>query len=271
MSGKNDDWELEELDLDKEPEEPEYYWDEPDDWPEEPETLKPGAILLIFLGMLVLAAIITGILWNVTHRDKEAEDSAQYTAEMPEESDEPEGQGAAVSSSVETGSSSETDGQEESEPSFEETGAAEESDSEEAVSPASEATEDDGQEASEFSAGEEVSAAEPSLPEETAEAAPEPADTTETAATETDDANRVTTQDGRVIVFTDCDDIVSPKEYVNLRLEPSTSQGNSTVRGRLNYGETVHRTGISEDSGWSRVEIDGVISYVVTSFVYVVE
>lgn len=88
---------------------------------------------------------------------------------------------------------------------------------------------------------------------------------------EPDTANRVSTMDSRVIVFTDCDDVVSPKEYVNLRLEPSTSEGNATVHCRLNYGETVHRTGISEDSGWSRVEKDGVVCYVVTSYVYVVE
>ena len=89
--------------------------------------------------------------------------------------------------------------------------------------------------------------------------------------TASNDANRVSTMDGRVIVFTDCDDTVSPKEYVNLRSEPSTSEGNATVNCRLNYGETVHRTGISEDSGWSRVEKDGVVCYVVSSLVYVVE
>ena len=58
---------------------------------------------------------------------------------------------------------------------------------------------------------------------------------------------------------------------MNLRLEPSTSEGNATIHCRLNYGETVHRTGISEDSGWSRVEKDGVVCYVVTSLIYVPE
>ena len=85
------------------------------------------------------------------------------------------------------------------------------------------------------------------------------------------DSNSVSTKDGRTIVFTDCDDEVSPKIYVNLRLEPSTSEGNDTVHCRLEYGEVVHRTGISEDSGWSRVEYDGAVLYVVTSYIYVVE
>lgn len=85
------------------------------------------------------------------------------------------------------------------------------------------------------------------------------------------DSNSVSTKDGRTITFMDCDDTVSPKMYVNLRLEPSTSEGNDTVHCRLEYGQTVHRTGISEESGWSRVEYDGLVLYVVTSYIYVVE
>ncbi|MCM1058603.1 MAG: hypothetical protein NC517_13520 [Firmicutes bacterium] len=87
----------------------------------------------------------------------------------------------------------------------------------------------------------------------------------------TSDPNSVSTKDGRTITFTDCDDRISPKMYVNLRLEPSTSEGNDTVHCRLEYGQVVHRTGISEASGWSRVEYDGNILYVVTSYMYVVE
>lgn len=85
------------------------------------------------------------------------------------------------------------------------------------------------------------------------------------------DPNSVSTKDGRTITFIDCDDNISPKEYVNLRLEPSTSEGDATVHCRLNYGEIVHRTGISEAFGWSRVEYDGYVLYVVTSYMYVVE
>lgn len=79
--------------------------------------------------------------------------------------------------------------------------------------------------------------------------------------------NRVETKDGRVILFTDCDDYVTPKEYVNLRTEPSTSEGNATVSCQLNHGEQVHRTGYSPDAGWSRVEYDGKVLYVVSSYV----
>ncbi len=82
--------------------------------------------------------------------------------------------------------------------------------------------------------------------------------------------NRVTTKEGRIVIFTDCDDMVTPKEYVNLRTEPSTSQGEATVGCRLNYGEVAHRTGISEEMGWSRVEYNDQVLYVITSFVNVV-
>jgi len=85
---------------------------------------------------------------------------------------------------------------------------------------------------------------------------------------EVSDPNRVSTIDGRVIVFTDCDDWISPKEYVNLRVEPSTTEGNATVSCQLNYGEKVHRTGYSADSGWSRVEYNGQVLYVVSSYMY---
>ncbi|MCD8131974.1 MAG: SH3 domain-containing protein [Lachnospiraceae bacterium] len=85
------------------------------------------------------------------------------------------------------------------------------------------------------------------------------------------DPDRVTTADGRVIIFSACDDTVSPKMSTNLRTEPSTSQGEATVYYELQYGETVHRTGYDADAGWSRVEYDGQILYAVTSYLYVVE
>ena len=79
--------------------------------------------------------------------------------------------------------------------------------------------------------------------------------------------NRVSTQDGRVIVFTDCDDYITPKDLINLRTEPSTSEGDSTVRTQVRNGTNLHRTGYSETSGWSRVEYNGEILYAVTSYV----
>lgn len=85
------------------------------------------------------------------------------------------------------------------------------------------------------------------------------------------DGDSVTTADGHVVKFTAVDDQVSPKMEVNLRLEPSTSGGNGTIHARLPYETIVHRTGVSEDSGWSRVEYDGKILYAVTSYLYAVE
>lgn len=87
----------------------------------------------------------------------------------------------------------------------------------------------------------------------------------------TTDPNTVTTSTGRTITFTPCDDTVSPKIEANLRGEPSTDQENASIHHRLAYGETVHRTGYDEDSGWSRVEYNGEVLYVVTSLIYVVE
>lgn len=79
--------------------------------------------------------------------------------------------------------------------------------------------------------------------------------------------NRVSTQDGRVIVFTDCDDYITPKELINLRTEPSTSEGESTVRTQVQNGTSLHRTGYSEGAGWSRVEYNGEVLYAVTNYV----
>lgn len=85
------------------------------------------------------------------------------------------------------------------------------------------------------------------------------------------DPNRVAVADGRIILFTDCDDNLTPKEYVNLRTEPSTSQGDATVRCQVSNGEVVHRTGYSPDAGWSRVEYNGEVLYVVSSYMNTVE
>lgn len=87
----------------------------------------------------------------------------------------------------------------------------------------------------------------------------------------TSGSNTVTTKDGRSVTFTPCDDTVSPKIEVNLRSEPSTSQGNDTVHHVIPYGVNLHRTGIDEAAGWSRVEYEGKIYYAVTSYIYVIE
>lgn len=78
--------------------------------------------------------------------------------------------------------------------------------------------------------------------------------------------NRVATADGYIILFRDCDDVVTAQQNVNLRTEPSTAQGSSTVSAQLTAGLTAQRTGISIDSGWSRVEFNGLVLYVATSY-----
>ena len=80
-------------------------------------------------------------------------------------------------------------------------------------------------------------------------------------------SNRVSTQDGRVIVFADCDDYITPKDVINLRTEPSTSAGESTVRTQVRNGTNLHRTGDSGEAGWSRVEYNGEVLYAVTNYV----
>ncbi len=238
-----DDTELEELNLEEE-DEPDYEVgnDYGDDW-EGGSPLKPGMVAIIFGILVILAAVICGILWRVTHADRT---EGQNTASTWQSED----NGSVGEDSSLQG----TDGEGLSD----------------AVNP-----EVTPEPVPEVTATPEPTPEVTATPEPTPEATATPKPTPEVTATPqpvvTTDPNRVSTKDGRVIVFTDCDDIVTPKEYVNLRLEPSTSEGNATVHCRLNYGETVHRTGISEDSGWSRVEKDGVVCYVVTSLIYVPE
>jgi hypothetical protein len=85
------------------------------------------------------------------------------------------------------------------------------------------------------------------------------------------DRNRVVTVSGRTIQFTDCDDTVSAKIRCNLRGEPSTDQGNASIHRELVYGDQVHRTGISEEFGWSRIEVDGEVLYAVSSYLYTID
>ncbi len=77
--------------------------------------------------------------------------------------------------------------------------------------------------------------------------------------------------DGIQTVFTACNDRVSPKIEVNLRLLPSVTNPDATVVVTLPYGEVVTRTGINTDLGWSRVEYNGQTLYCISSYVYVVE
>lgn len=295
MKKESEEWELEELE-EIEPDPEDDRWAADADGQPGPRPMKTSTMLLVFLGLAVLAAIICGVLWGITHRDRAGEEnpgteSTQGTQEgssgmegNPEQgsgsedfSSEPgdgenagAGDGASEASDGESGSGA-VDPSVEPEQGTDPSGESEQGS--EAVDPSVEP--EQGSEAVDPSRGPEqgTGAADASKEPEDggSELSGEPEQGNNTAGAVSGDANRVSTLDGRVIVFTDCDDTVSPKEYVNLRLEPSTSEGNATVHCRLNYGETVRRTGISEDSGWSRVEKDGVVCYVVTSFVYVVE
>lgn len=79
--------------------------------------------------------------------------------------------------------------------------------------------------------------------------------------------NIVTTASGRILTFSDCDDTITAKVAVNLRSEPSSEQGNVTIRYELVNGEAAQRTGFDEASGWSRVVYKGEVLYVVTNLI----
>ncbi len=150
--------------------------------------VKAGSMILVFLILVVLAAVLCAVLWFVTHRKEDTLITPSSVSAVVD----------YVSTSV--------------------------SEDEEAVS------------------------------EETKE-----------------DSDRVLTSDGREIVFSECDNYVTPKEYVNLRTEPSTAGGENTVYCQAEAGDVLHRTGISPDFGWSRLEYDGQILYVVSSNVEAAE
>ncbi len=82
---------------------------------------------------------------------------------------------------------------------------------------------------------------------------------------------RITTQAGRVVIFYVCDDYITPKNYVNLRTEPSTKQGDATVSVQITKDTVVHRVAVSNDTGWSCVEYNGERLYVISSYMSVVE
>lgn len=66
--------------------------------------------------------------------------------------------------------------------------------------------------------------------------------------------------------FDEIDDYVTAKEVTNLRSEPSTSQGAETVVDKLRNGIPAKRTGINEETGWSRLEFNGQVVYAVSQY-----
>ena len=74
------------------------------------------------------------------------------------------------------------------------------------------------------------------------------------------------TGDGLKTKFADCSDIVTAKIEVNLRTLPSVTNPESTVVAVLHNGETVTRTGVNNEYGWSRVDYNGQTLYCVSSY-----
>ena len=72
--------------------------------------------------------------------------------------------------------------------------------------------------------------------------------------------------DGIQTQFEEINDLVTAKVEVNLRSLPSVEDPDCVVVASLKNGETVTRTGINRDVGWSRVEYNGQTLYCVSSY-----
>ena len=79
-------------------------------------------------------------------------------------------------------------------------------------------------------------------------------------------SNTVEDSDGIKTVFTEISDVMTAKEEVNLRTLPSVTNADSTVVATIYNGDTITRTGINEEVGWSRVEYNGQTLYCITSY-----
>lgn len=278
-------------------------WEE--DWPDEPEPLEPWKMVLIFAGLTVLAAIICAVLWFFTHRNNVSDpgtipEPPTTTAEAPEDSL----PGSSILESVnpEDGGSAETP-----EPSSDVAAAATPEPETQIVAPEdgdvsmsfetiqqsvtpkdvvnlrsvpSTADADtivaqakNGEVLSQIGVNTNTGWSKIDFDGQILYAVTQylTTDLSYKTPVTPSDPNRVSTISGRIIIFIDCDDQITPKEYVNLRTEPSTTEGDATVSCQISSGESVHRTGISPDSGWSRVEYNGQVLYVVTSLMQVVQ
>ena len=79
------------------------------------------------------------------------------------------------------------------------------------------------------------------------------------------DPNAPQQEGGLQTQFETVDDTVTAKVEVNLRTLPSVENPESQVLVLLKHGETVQRTGVS-DNGWSRLVYNGTVCYAVTSY-----
>ena len=99
-----------------------------------------------------------------------------------------------------------------------------------------------------------------------------PAQTTQPAAQEQPAADQSTSTDtGFRTKFTDVNEVVTPKEVINLRSKPSVTDTDSVVVATVYAGTTFTRTGINNEYGWSRVEYNGQVLYCVSSYLKAAE
>lgn len=77
--------------------------------------------------------------------------------------------------------------------------------------------------------------------------------------------------DGLKTKFTATGDTVTAKIEVNLRALPSVTNPDAVIVAVLHNGETVTRTGINNEYGWSRVDYNGQTLYCISSYLTVVE
>lgn len=101
-----------------------------------------------------------------------------------------------------------------------------------------------------------------------AQTAPAP---TPAPAAETTPAEQATANSGFKTKFTDCNELITAKEIVNLRSKPSVTDADSQVVVTLYNGMTATRTGINNEYGWSRIDYNGQTLYCVSSYIKVVE
>ncbi|MCD7837099.1 MAG: glycoside hydrolase family 25 [Lachnospiraceae bacterium] len=71
--------------------------------------------------------------------------------------------------------------------------------------------------------------------------------------------------------FTEVNEQVTAKEMVNLRSLPSVTNEAVKIVGTLSAGETLTRTGINNELGWSRLDYNGQTVYAITSYLTIVE
>lgn len=98
---------------------------------------------------------------------------------------------------------------------------------------------------------------------------PEPIEDTEEESSEPEESAEPENALG--MTFDAVEEYVTAKDVTNLRSEPSTSQGQLTVVTQLSNGQQALRTGINEETGWSRLEYDGQVVYAVSQYLLLVE